>query len=111
MMKIKYAAVIYKIGVYVSLLLIGVSLLVSLILPTHMSKEHVKIDFSNFLHGIITLDPVVLLYLASLILVFSPLITVVYLLFCYVTAKKYGNFLISLILILIFSCVVILKVV
>ena len=110
-MKIKYAAIIYKVGVYVSLLLISISLLLSLILPAYISKEHLKIDFSSFLYGITTFEPSALLYLASLILVFSPISAIIYLLIYFAVSKKYGNFLISLTLILIFSFLVILKVV
>ena len=110
-MKIKYAATIYNIGVYVSLALISISLLLSFALPTEIGKEHVKLDFSNFLNSILSFDPLAILYLAALILVFSPIATIIYLLFYFMLSKKYVNFLITLILILIFSSLVLMKVV
>jgi len=110
-MKIKYAATIYNIGVYVSLALISISLLLSFALPTEIGKEHVKLDFSNFLNSILSFDPLAILYLAALILVFSPIATIIYLLFYFALSKKYVNFLITLILILIFSSLVLIKVV
>jgi uncharacterized membrane protein len=110
MVKIKHASVIYKCGVYVSLILIGISLIISIFTKNNFSSYTVNFDINNFIHSLVMLDPVMMLYLASLILVASPFAAILYLFIYYTVTKEYGNSFISLVLLLILTCVIIFKV-
>ena len=109
MNKIKYASIIYKSGVYISLVLIGISLIISAFTSEVTSHKLLKFDIYNLYHGIIALDPLLLLYSASFILIISPVAVIIYIMFYYFLMKQYGYFFISLFLILITICVIIFK--
>lgn len=111
MVKIKHVSVIYKCGVYVSLILIGISLITSVFTKNNFSNYPVNFDINNFIYSLVMLDPVMMLYLASLILVASPFAAILYLFIYYTVTKEYGNLFISLVLLLILICVIIFKVV
>ena len=110
MVNIKHASTIYRCGVYISLILIGISLIISIFIKNNFSNYPVNFDINNFILRLATLEPVMLLYLASLILVASPFAAILYLFIYYTVTKEYGNAFISLVLLLILMCVILFKV-
>ena len=110
MVKIKDASIVYKCGVYISLILIGISLIISILRKNNFNGHPVNFNVNNFIHSLVTFEPGILLYLASFILVASPVAAIIYIFICYTITKEYGNSFTSLILLLILICVIIFRV-
>jgi uncharacterized membrane protein len=107
--KIKYASLIYKVGVYVSLVLIGISLIIFTFTEGNFNQKLVEFNAYNLYNGIIALEPLLLLYLASLVLVISPIVAIIYVMFYYFLVRQYSYFFISLFLVLITIFLIIFK--
>jgi uncharacterized membrane protein len=107
--KLKFASKIYETGVYLSLFLIVISLIASAFPSRTIKYKLISFNLHDLFNGIVNFEPTMLLYLSSCVLVISPIVVIIYLMVYYFVKKKYYDFIISLFLIIMITCVLIFK--